>query len=299
MQSTAKVSGQSYYDLMPPASLAVGDIWSGLPAFGHLRRESCGGIVITPACDLSNRKAETVTYLPVISVEDYLVSRAFSPEMVRVVKGQMGPAGLDLADGWQIKGVDLPELPIIRAALGDAKKVLASGAGEKAKIAAGRVVSAARVLLGARGVIQYVGAAEVRIALGDKEYVRCMSEICRNAYSSDIHFLPCDGRVGVHSAMERHSLVLFRYPMALPVELLHAANDVAVVDWESAVAQLGSEFPVVINAIRTRPMRVAMLRSRFLPDLLSRFAALHIRMGSPDFTPETIESFVQDLGDFR
>ncbi len=112
MAKDIKTTGSSYYDIMPPPDLGAGDIWTDLPAFGHLRKALCGGVVITPACDLSNKKVETVTYLPIITVDDYLLGRPFASELVRVIRAQGAHAGLNV-DSWQLRGVALPELVLL------------------------------------------------------------------------------------------------------------------------------------------------------------------------------------------
>jgi len=68
---TPKVGVRDYYELDPPLEHAPGDIWSDLPTFGVLPADRTAGLVITPACDLSNRKVETITYLPVITVRQF------------------------------------------------------------------------------------------------------------------------------------------------------------------------------------------------------------------------------------
>lgn len=295
MAELGKITGKSYYSSMPAIELEAGDIWTGLPSFGHLRRQSIGGVVITPACDLSNRKVETVTYLPVIPVTDYLTSRGFAIEMVRAVRTQASVAGIADLSAWGTRGIELPSASDISKTLSEAEKIAHGKGSEKMRAAATRVCSAARVLLAVRGK----GSPDVSAvfgAMGAKEKARCLSDLCRNSHSTDIHFLPSDGKVGPSSSMEVHSVVLFRYPMALPVDLLTAANDVSLKDWAAAVDSLSVELPVCSAARGFRPVKVATLRPQYLPDLLARFVALHVRMGSPDFSSETLDAFVGEIG---
>ncbi|MHB1056286.1 MAG: hypothetical protein ACYC0F_00205 [Rhodanobacter sp.] len=291
-----KVSGVSYYDALPHSGLRVGDIWSGLPAFGHLKRHEWKGLVITPACDLANRKAESVTYLPVISVADYLCGRGFAPEFVRVIKGQAPVAGISLSEAWDVKGAVLPPHHDITAVSSYAAAIAAnSKLGQKARLAGSRIEAASAVL---QGVLSPQGASlakAVACALGDKEHSRYVQDIIRNAYAADIHFLPADGRKPPMSVIEEHSVVLFRYPVSLPIEVLELADNVRIIDWQSALEAAAADHPVLRN-MSARPVRQGALKPRFLPDLISRFAALHIRMGSPDFSVETVKSFATDMG---
>ena len=296
MTAATKTTGQSYYDALPSLEQRVGDLWKNLPTFGHFRRHACRGIVITPACDLVNRKVETITYLPIMTVREYMLSRGFAVELVRVVKGQYPVAKMLGIDDWQIKGIGMPSDEVLLKTLAAAKQVQ-EAAGQKEKEAAGRICAAVLVLRFVRGSENDVDISSVRIALGGKEYERCLSDIIKNSYSPDIHFLPSDGRAGDMSVMEDHSVVLFRYPMAVPVELLDSANDISVVDWKGAISKLREEFPIVAFAEQFQPVKVGALRQRFLPDLISRFTTLHIRMGSPNFTRETVDEFIKEFGE--
>ena len=74
------LTGTSFYDNLPSPDHRTGDIWRHLPTFGTLTRVSTSGIIITPACDLANRKCEMITYLPIIPVADYIGSSAFRHE---------------------------------------------------------------------------------------------------------------------------------------------------------------------------------------------------------------------------
>lgn len=291
-----RISGQSYYEIMPSADIRAGDIWKGMPAFGHLRQESCSGLVITPACDLSNHKVETVTYLPIIPVAKYLTGRSFAVELARVVRTQATAAALASAEYWQLRGMHLPTKEGMDRTLSEVDQMLSSGCSEKQKRTIARVKAAIEVIRLSRGNNIDAGTREIRLAMGDKEYERCVSDIIKNSYSTDIHFMPADGRSGDSSVMLEHSVVLFRYPMSLPVEALQVSNDITISDWSAAIDALEVEFPIVNSMKHTRPIKVGALRSRFLPDLIARFAALHIRMGSPDFTKDTVDSFIQELG---
>lgn len=296
MSYGAKTTGQSYYDAMPEAALQVGDVWESLPSFGHFRALSCGGIVITPACDLANRKVETVTYLPVIPVRDYLLTRAFGVEYIRVIRAQCQLAGISILDDWRGKGFALPALAVIEEVIAHSSAAVKKFAAKaKERVAAERILAAAQALFEVRGGERISTLDSIRFALGPKEYERLIFSIINNSYSSDIHFLPSDGRSGGMSVIRKHSVALFRYPLSLPVELLDAANDVDLPDWGGVLLGLEDEFPITKHASEARPVKVGQVKPRFLPDLISRFAALHIRMGSPDFTSDTVGEFAKTL----
>lgn len=294
MTGGTRISGQAYYDVMPGSDLQVGDIWNEMPTFGHWKFPTTSGVVITPACDLSNNKTETVTFLPIVSLEQYLTGRSFAVELVRVIKAQDPIAGLGVAADWTARTSKLPNSDVLQRVQAAAKIVIEKkGVGEKTLAAAKRCEAAVKTLLSYR-ISGRGRLSDVRFCLGDKEFARILADVVRNAYSGDIHFLPSDGRIGVTSAMRTHSLALFRYPMSLPVEILQVANDIGVVDWGSAIRSIQPEYPIA-DSVKNRPIKVGTLRAPYLADLISRFATLHVRMGSPDFTKETVMRYVQDI----
>jgi hypothetical protein len=68
-----------------------------LPTHGLLRRKCASALVVTPSCDLSNRKVNTITYLPIISFVDWVSCRDFLPEIVGALSSlvdQLNPVGI-------------------------------------------------------------------------------------------------------------------------------------------------------------------------------------------------------------
>lgn len=83
------IGPRDYYEEYPSGDHHPGDIWTDLPVHGALKPSRSTSIVITPACDLLNRKVETLTYLPVVSVRDYLASRSHLQEILKATAGQL------------------------------------------------------------------------------------------------------------------------------------------------------------------------------------------------------------------
>jgi len=101
-----------YYDLNPSSENQPGDIWSGLPTHGLLGTKTVHGLVITPACDLSNRKVETITYLPIISVLTYFSSIAYLPDVRRNIDGLLSNTPLRDLIEWPDSSFP-PEIDVI------------------------------------------------------------------------------------------------------------------------------------------------------------------------------------------
>ena len=52
----------------------------GLPSHGLITSLCTSGVVVTPACDLANCKAETVTYVPIIPLGIFFRMPEFTAE---------------------------------------------------------------------------------------------------------------------------------------------------------------------------------------------------------------------------
>jgi len=291
---------RDYYDLTPCADNAAGDIWSGLPIFGLLGTNSLSGIVITPACDLSNRKVETITYLPIITVRAYFATPAFLPELLREIDGQLQVAqASNLFPLLETHSRFFPP-PC------DALEVLESelqvtynqpNISSKVKLAIERVQAGLRILYCvANPEVIEPQMEDVKCLLGEKLFTTILQRIVTNAYRLDIHFLPADEQIAEWSGIFQHSLALFRYALSAPVEIFECAQDVSLIDWEGAMDKLAAFIPGTKSFASIRPMKKISLKPRFLADLLTRYVAMHVRIGSPDFTSQTVSEYVDQIG---
>lgn len=291
-----KTTTSDYYDVTPTVGHNAGDIWSGLPAYGLLGQSHVRGLVVTPACDLSNRKTETLSYLPLVSLPAYFSSVCFLPEILRALRGQMVTAGIaeELTGGSRF---DYPPAALVeRIGRLIRSRLEGKGLGQKEKSALERSLSGIALLDAARdrsGGPPPPGA--VQRLFGEKEWPKLVGEIVRNSHRTDLHFLPHDEEPAEWSGVPEHSLVLFRYPLCCPIQVLDAAQDQELADWEQCLANLTGHFPSAANFSGRRPLKHATMRPRFFSDLLTRYVAMHVRLGAPSFTDETVASFVADL----
>jgi hypothetical protein len=104
------LNSRRYYDLLPPATHSCGDIWRGLPSFGLLGSAPINGLVVTPACDLSQRKAETITYLPIIPVRAYFSTLGVLPDTHRRIQNNLKTGQLSLELPWNADSFLPPKL---------------------------------------------------------------------------------------------------------------------------------------------------------------------------------------------
>lgn len=254
------------------------------------------GIVITPACDLENRKVETITYLPVISVLQYLTSACSLRDVVRTTEGQLNAAGISGLIEWKGRH-DVAPTDDLDAMLETIQCALAeSGFGTKEKDAANRALAGIRILRGiATGASANHSTDNLIELYGKGQYESTLSRIVKNSQSNDIHFLPCDEQPAEWAAVREHSVVLFRYPITAPVEIFECAQDIEVADWQSAAKRIMISWPVARHFEAVRPMKTIRLRPRFLSDLLTRYVSLYTRLGSPDFSRESVTRYVGEI----
>jgi hypothetical protein len=294
-----KLGIKDIYEYFPDSQSHAGDIWENLPTFGLLHQQSAKGIVITPACDLANRKTETITYLPIVPCSLWLLSRANRSEQLRAIKGQIQAAAVDCPEwlafprsGSRLSREDCTSLA---CTIGS---VVENATSAKTSDAAKRALAGMQTLI--EQCTAQSGVADTgKLALlyGEKQYKDILSQVVRNSYRPDAHFLPEDGLTAPMSAMPESSVVLFRYPLTLPIEIFEAASDVLRPNWLAEVQRITPQFPAIIFASSGRPLKLSRLKPRFLADLIARYIALHVRMGAPSFSDETVDSLVESIRD--
>lgn len=286
MPNQPKITCKDYYDYYPSGLHATGDIWRNLPAFGLLDLQSVTGIVITPACDLAQRKCETVTYLPIVSIEDYVSMPAFYMETWK--------AAAELLERLQIKDVvtpparyELPDIDELDVAIAEAKTKVANAASRVE-----RLEEYALYVKNARSK-ERATLAQIEKILSKDKLQKLLEGAVKNSMRVDAHFLPADGQSADSSAVPRNSLALFRYPISIPIEALDAAQGCDEAGWLHARKQ--GICSKVAEHFVDWPVKLGRLKDDFLSDLLSRYVTMYIRLGSRDFSEESIDQFVAQI----
>jgi hypothetical protein len=291
-----RISAESYYDSNPGLAHASGDIWSDFPTHGILGQEIVSAMVVSPACDLAQGKVDVITYLPILPLRAYFSSTAALPDVRRAIDGQLAVANL--------KGLlDLPAIYTIPpvSMLDSAESLLSehesSGRlGQKERAALLRVAAGLKILREiARPGLSEVAVPDLSLLFGDKEWANMKSRMVTNSYRTDVHFLPADGQRPEWTGVAKHSLVLFRYPLTAPLEIIDAAQDLSLADWPQWCRQTAERVPCAERFGRVRPMKRLTLREEFISDLLTRFVALFVRLGSPDFSADTILQYSKEI----
>ena len=294
MPVSKRLNVRDYYDLTPPVALTAGDIWSDLPTFGLIPGGANRAIVITPACDLSNRKVATASYLPIIPLLRYFLSPAFVPTINRETNKHLEAAGLPPLPATCNLFVP-PALPTIEGALGSCERRRGQRSNKGMRDAMRRA-SAGLTLLRACHYpdTEEFPRAEFTKAFGAKNWNAMIQQVVRNSHRLDLFFLPCDAQPNSWSAIPDHSVVLFRYPFSVPIQLLEYAQDVQIANWGAVLSELRPLLPG-IDTFATRPLKRGTLRAGFLGDLLTRFVSMHVRLGAPDLSGATIDNIVREI----
>ncbi len=290
-----KISAESYYDFSPGLAHASGDIWSDFPTHGILGQEIIPALVVSPACDLAQGKVDVITYLPILPLRAYFSSTAALPDVRRAIDGQLAVANLrgllDLPSMFTI-----PPVSMLTTAESLLSEHESGSLGQKERTALLRVAAGLRILREiAQPALREVAAADLNLLFGDKEWASMKSRMVTNSYRTDLHFLPADGQRPEWTGVAKHSLVLFRYPLTAPIEIVDAAQDISLADWPQWCHETTGRVPCAARFGQARPMKRLTVRIEFISDLLTRFVALFVRLGSPDFSAETISQYSQEI----
>lgn len=292
MPVPANITFQDYYDLHPDITHRSGDIWRGLPSGLLLGTKPIRGIVITPACDLINRKVETITYIPILSIAEFFSTAGPFSEVANAICGQHQVL-FPKAPLRNNRDTDIPTF--IEAVMGAIQEIEKIGfKGKKDLDAAARIVAGMRILkLIADKEIHAVPQSDLRLLFG-KEWSEILEKFIRNSYTF-CHFLPQDQQDLEWSGVPMHSIALFRYPITAPVALFDFAQDTNLNDWEHTMNACVAAMPIASSFMGERPIKLLTLRSPFVADLLTRYVAIHVRLGAPDFSRSAITKFCFEI----
>lgn len=296
MQPPRRPGARHYYDFLPPAGNACGDIWTGLPSGGLLGSSPIIGLVVTPACDLMQRKAETITYLPVVPVRAYFSTLGFLPEIRSRLSGQLQAGGLKIELPWDANSfapASEDQMETIEVAI--VGHMEARQRSEKQMAALNRVRVALSVMRAiANPDLVQIESADLSTLFGS-EWEKIKTRIATNSYSTFVHFLPSDEQDPAFAGVPDHSVALFRYPMTAPIEIFDLAQHTPDSGWPAAVDLTARYLPVANSFRGRRPIKALSVQPEFLHDLLSRYTSMYARLGSPDFTPESVKRIASEM----
>ncbi|MFH2051116.1 MAG: hypothetical protein ABIK96_01490 [bacterium] len=295
MQGPVGVS--DYYEAFPPRSHNPGDIWNSLPTFGTLLSEFLPSLIITPACDLSNRKVETLTYLPILSVAKFFESRAVLRDVLRETQNLLNSLNLSIDLFAQDISSLRPDDIVFGNDLLD-EKISLNKLSTNSQLNTIHRCRAGFQL--ANAIVEGSSLNDpvnlYRTLVGEKPYFNTIQSIVRNSFRTDLHFLPGDDQKPEYSAVPVPSVVMFRYPLTIPIDILDSASVCTDSAWEGEKLRLSKQYSCAKILNRLPPIKALRVRPRFVSDLLTRFIGLYGRIGSPDFTEATVRKYAQQIG---
>jgi hypothetical protein len=210
MADHRRISSKYYYDFLPASDHQCGDIWSGIDTFGLLGSDPVSAIVVTPACDLEQKKTETVTVLPILPIRQYFSTTAALPEVRRSIEAAFRGANLDFGFYWTGYAFRPPATTSVAATIQAIESHLQTAQRAKKEIAALERARAGLRIVTEIGKSTVSPIAATDLALAFPDWDNRKQRLIRNAYSSDLHFLPSDEQGLSFSGVMHHSLVMFR-----------------------------------------------------------------------------------------
>lgn len=189
MAIVTRIDAKAYYNVLPSSGHQCGDIWRGLPSFGLLGDDTCAGIVITPACDLSWQKSDTLTYLPLIPIRSYFSLDAALPAVIERLEVGLKASGYPTAPNWSAKTYLAPT----EDELGGLATGLASFS--KAEQRSQKVLNAIERVQACLNLIRAINLPDIKIidqqtlsSVFGAEWEKIKDKIIRNSYSPSLHF---------------------------------------------------------------------------------------------------------------
>lgn len=288
LNMTYKFNIDSYYKAID-SNHATGDIWKDMPTMGLLKQSKCSALIITPACDLANYKVETITYLPIVPIKSYLISRSFYPDIRSNMINYVNEKFSDISE-YLLKN-RLPDQSILKYLEEEINKKWCSDQKFLNKLSSGFKIL--NTLIGKTDSLRTL--EDFNTFYGEKNIKKVIISIIRNSFSSDIHFLPKDQQQIEWSSIFDHSVTLFRYPITIPIEILDLANNYIENNWDNQIKQQSHSYPIANNFLGLKPIKTTKLSTEFLSELLNRYCGLYMRLGSPDFTDYTIQEISNQI----
>ena len=285
-----RVTAYDYYSQDALNEQRPGDLWRNVPTFGLMPGTSCTGIIVTPACDLDNCKTETLSYLPVIPVATYLCS----PAMARRAKQE-----LTNIIGTQALARHLPPLlsdDTLTMRENEANQIQVLIGTDKNRLGAEKTerANAGVVLLNDIAAGRVREPRQLFKLLFAKGFKKLVEDIVRNN-RPDTHFLPKDGQPEAYSAILEHSVILLRYPLTVPIELMDGIDYSAGTDWKARYVGTAYLRKSLTMFGDDPPIKMGRVREPYMKIIITRYTGMFARLGSPDFSPQWCHNFAPRL----
>lgn len=286
MPIALKIEARDFYRDLPSFDHETGDIWHNLPGFGLPHNTTTTAIVISPACDLSQKKTETATFIPIIPIQDYLYSKAFYSEIWNEFSGRLKVYGAEAPPDR----FSHPPLALLERAIQALESDPKQSEFRTRLIRYNDYIRYTETQPSARTQ----NRPTIESILTQRKLTELLKRIFSNSYKTDIHFFPAHKTSSDFAPIPQHSIALFRYVYSIPLEILETAQSSREEWWSQDCERMTGLVPLIEN-FSGYPLKVSRLKDDFLTDLLSRYLGMFMRLGSRDFTKSTIENFANEM----
>lgn len=261
-----------YYLQLPTGGPTQGDVWANMPC-DSFEEKLCTGLIITPRCDFAHSKSPVINYLPIISLDKYIRTMGLYPLIEQAINETIG-AIRDKSSTLMVDALfelDVPVDEIAYAARENASSMLIQENKRHIEKAIAEFNTKYDRISLLREAMEARELSDDQVKLINKKRLTAhQRDIIRNN-SSDTYFLPpCT------SLLIEPSIVLLRHILTCPTELM----DNTTHNISSAKTKLRS------------PQRLLRLESPFIESLMTKFAALFMRVGTRDLPDAAVSSFI-------
>lgn len=263
----------AYYLQLPTGGATQGDIWINLPA-GPDGTSGCDGVIITPRCDFAHCKSPVINYLPIVSLEQYLLTigcfsliEQYISDTHDLLRSKSRFLGIETL--FEL-GVPVAEIlhtvgGLIHSGDERSTKRFNSAKDEFANIASKLTV--ARQLL----LEDNLTMDQVRCIASAKRFDRLQRDLIRNN-AIDTYFIPpCSNLIA------SPSIILLRHIYTCPIEYINYTGSLSLDKRDSSAPGL--------------PERLLRINSPFIESLMAKLAALFTRVGTRDIPEAAAVSF--------
>jgi hypothetical protein len=193
---------------------------------------------------LSQRKAETITYLPVIPVRVYFSTIGFLPETYRKIRNNLKAGRFSLDLPWSADSFVPPKLHQVEVSIKAIRDHLSDKQrGTAETLALNRAIKGLQMAAAiSSSKLSEVSAEDLSVFFGS-EWPKMKERIVTNSFSSHIHFVPSDDQDPMYAGIATPSVVLFRYPFTTSIELFDLAQNTTTSSWADAVTHATGYLP--------------------------------------------------------
>jgi hypothetical protein len=265
---------ENYYLRLPSGPPTQADIWEGLPAWAEAE-ETCTGILITPRCDFAHDKTPVINYLPIISLNKYLLQfGGFG-----LVEQEIGRIRTNLRNTARSLGIlehlDLGLPPEMLSDLMDQGRldISQTNATQQEKHLSDFQASSQRLAAASKLLESNVlSESDITAFTNKRELERLTRDVVRNAINDTFFLPPCT------AILESPSVVLLRHIYTCRIEIFTTGLN-GPVDQRSTPPR--------------RPERMIRLKSPYIEALVSRLATLFTRVGIRDLPSGMVDAFAK------